>query len=1176
MSGSIGVLTLDLVAQTVNFEQPLKKAEQQAGTSSKNIVSSMEKVEKQSEATSRAIGAFGTTLKASLAAVSIGSVVRIADEYTQTAARISQATKSAEEYDMVQKHLYNTANGTFRSLKEAQEVYLSTSGGLQELGYNTQQVLAISDSLSYSFVHNATSVDKAQSAMDAYGKILDKGKVEADAWFSLMVAAPNILNDVSKATGKSTAEIRKLGADGKLAATDLHKGLLLGADGNKALADAMVNSAADGGQKLSNAISRVVGELNQGTGATGVFADGLGIVADNIDVVAGGVAVTAAYLGGTYLSALGASTIAGYNKTKQLAEQTAVQLAAVTAERNAAAATLATAQAQVVNTQATLAGIQAERALEAERLKAQISAQGRAASITRLAELGRIEAQVKRELVVATTAETAAQERANIAKAASVNVGRSALAFLGGPVGLGLTVATVAASYLLLSNNAEKNTVSLRENNGVVGDAIQKYSELSAIQRTDQIAAEKKKLEELNEQYRKSSTELMVYATNMGSVADVQTESQVVLSQLFSKYKETGDLETFNRNVQSSGQISQDAKDKVANLASSVEKVGIEAKTQKAFIGQLNGEFNNTRAAASGAAGAIRDVAAATSEYTSSLNSRLFDAAFKNGVVSRGKTEEEASLLLEAYRENEKKGIQGVTLEQKKRIAEIVNQGKITEQRRKAELDASKLARASAKSDASEAKRQAEEAKRLNEEIAQLKYEVNYRYSTREVQLQYDLEKEKSEIRKAFSDSPAQMANYLAWAQKKHDAEKQLYEIELGYELYAFKMNEEEKLNVQREIENRRIGLMAESFKGERETRRKALNEEHERNIAWAKLEVQQRISDAGESLRTDIQNLDIQYDYERRRIELNSEYAKDEKRQLIELSKAAQDLEKRQMNQDAIANWGGTFSEMTGTRDQYSLDQTRFRRTDESQDVFDTSMALAETAAEREAIWQAHHDRMQMIETDWQSKSIGLQAGYGAQFAGLMQGMVSETSSAYAVLGGIQKGAALFSTAMNSYTAISAAWASAPFPYNLPAVGMATMETGLLQAAVSALSPRAYATGGLITGPGTGTSDDIPIRASNGEFMMRYAATQKIGIADLNYMNRYGEIPQRQSTALTPKVGSGLPSTAVNQKQAAPQIIDNQVSVIMVKDMDEAKNYKSSREFGDAVIHHMRRNGYA
>ncbi|AUC06933.1 tape measure protein [Acinetobacter lwoffii] len=1151
MSGSLGVLTLDLVAKTVNFEQPLKKAEQQAGTSSKNIVSSMEKVEKQSEATSRAIGTFGTTLKASLAAVSIGSVVRIADEYTQTAARISQATKSTAEYDMVQKHLYNTANGTYRALKEAQEVYLATSGGLQELGYNTQQVLAISDSLSYSFVHNATAVDKAQSAMDAYGKILDIGKVEADGWISLMRAAPNILNDVAKATGKSTAEIRKLGAEGKLAAADLHKGLLLSADANKALADAMVNSAADGGQKLSNAISRTVGELNRGTGATGIFADGLGIVADNIEVVAGGVAVAAAYMAGTYLSALGTSTVAGYAKvTAHIAEVKALQLAnEITAVRTARI---------VQSTRVELANAEAQAV--------------RMTGMQRVAFVEKTLIPLRQANETALKADTIAQNANNASKLTAANVGQGLRGILGGPVGLGMTVATVAASYLLLSNNAEKNTVSLRENNGAVGDAIQKYSELSAIQRTDQIAAEKKKLEELNEQYRKSSTELMVYATNMGSVADVQTQSQAVLSQLFSQYKETGDLETFNRNVQSSGQISQDAKDKVANLASSVEKVGIEAKTQKAFIGQLNGEFNNTRAAASGAAGAIRDVAAATSEYTSSLNSRLFDAAFKNGVISRGKTAEEASLLLEAYRENEKKGIQGVTIEQKKRIAEIVNQGKITEQRRKAELDASKLARASAKSDASEAKRQAEEAKRLNEEIAQLKYEVNYRYSTREVQLQYDLEKEKSEIRKAFSDSPAQMANYLAWAQKKHDAEKQLYEIELGYELYAFKMNEEEKLNVQREIENRRIGLMAESFKGERETRRKALNEEHERNIAWAKLEVQQRISDAGESLRTDIQNLDIQYDYERRRIELNSEYAKDEKRQLIELSKAAQDLEKRQMNQDAIANWGGTFSEMTGTRDQYSLDQTRFRRTDESQDVFDTSMALAETAAEREAIWQAHHDRMQMIETDWQSKSIGLQAGYGAQFAGLMQGMVSETSSAYAVLGGIQKGAALFSTAMNSYTAISAAWASAPFPYNLPAVGMATMETGLLQAAVSALSPRAYATGGLITGPGTGTSDDIPIRASNGEFMMRYAATQKIGIADLNYMNRYGEIPQRQSTALTPKVGSGLPSTAVNQKQAAPNVNLNP-NFVIVDEREKLGDYMFGPDGKKAMVKFFKQN---
>ncbi|WP_155757232.1 phage tail tape measure protein [Acinetobacter variabilis] len=113
----------------------------------------------------------------------------------------------------------------------------------------------------------------------------------------------------------------------------------------------------------------------------------------------------------------------------------------------------------------------------------------------------------------------------------------------------------------------------------------------------------------------------------------------------------------------------------------------------------------------------------------------------------------------------------------------------------------------------------------------------------------------------------------------------------------------------------------------------------------------------------------------------------------------------------------------------------------------------------------QQARDQMLLTEEDFQQKKLQLQAAYGGQyasdFAGMMMGLVDSSSSAHRILGGIQKGAALFSTAANSYTAISSAWASAPFPYNLPAVGMATMETGLLQAAVSALSPPGYADGG-------------------------------------------------------------------------------------------------------------------
>ena len=52
------------------------------------------------------------------------------------------------------------------------------------------------------------------------------------------------------------------------------------------------------------------------------------------------------------------------------------------------------------------------------------------------------------------------------------------------------------------------------------------------------------------------------------------------------------------------------------------------------------------------------------------------------------------------------------------------------------------------------------------------------------------------------------------------------------------------------------------------------------------------------------------------------------------------------------------------------------------------------------------------------------------------------------------------------------------------------------------------YAGGGSIRGPGTATSDSIPAWLSNGEFVLRAAAVDKIGLDRLWYMNRFGELP--------------------------------------------------------------------
>ena len=48
------------------------------------------------------------------------------------------------------------------------------------------------------------------------------------------------------------------------------------------------------------------------------------------------------------------------------------------------------------------------------------------------------------------------------------------------------------------------------------------------------------------------------------------------------------------------------------------------------------------------------------------------------------------------------------------------------------------------------------------------------------------------------------------------------------------------------------------------------------------------------------------------------------------------------------------------------------------------------------------------------------------------------------------------------------------------------------------------HADGGYITGPGTGTSDSIPARLSNGEYVIRASSVAKIGLPALNRMNSF------------------------------------------------------------------------
>ncbi len=206
-------------------------------------------------------------LTAGLAAVGLGMTAKefigLSDATQQMNARLRNATDGVEDYNKVQGRMLELANATFRPLEEAQEVYLNTSGAMKALGYSTDETLDATDSLSLAFTANATSGEAAQSAQNALTGAMVKGRVDADAWASIMRATPNIAADLAKQTGKTTAEILKFGASGSISVRELTDTLIATRGANLDLANAMENSTADALQVVRNGVRNLVSDLNE-------------------------------------------------------------------------------------------------------------------------------------------------------------------------------------------------------------------------------------------------------------------------------------------------------------------------------------------------------------------------------------------------------------------------------------------------------------------------------------------------------------------------------------------------------------------------------------------------------------------------------------------------------------------------------------------------------------------------------------------------------------------------------------------------------------------------------------------------------------------------------------------------------------------------------------------------
>ncbi|MCF1332102.1 tape measure protein [Acinetobacter baumannii] len=634
---------------------------QNAERNARNLGNELVSIERKGEFASKSMDSLSVATRAlaghMAGLVTVGAAISKMDTYTGLQNRLKLVTNNQSELNKATEDTFRIAQKTYSAWDSVLQVYQRFSDNAKTLNLTMDDTARLTETVSKAVAISGASAQAADAALVQFGQALASGTLRGEELNSVMEQTPALAKAIAQGMGITVGELRSIAAEGKITSQEIVKALR---NVEKDVDTLFAKTDITIGQSLTllnNEITKFVGESGKGSGAAQVLAGNIQTLAGNLDVLTSAMMVGGAYWLGTYIPAIYASGVAVAAKTKELAVQTATQYAAIQAERAAAAQQVISTQAVVANTQATLAAIAAEKALEIQRLKSQISEKGRTATLTRMAELKKIEAQVTRELAVAEGALATAQARSAAAGAASVGIGSRLLGLLGGPVGIGITVASLAAGYLLMRDTTAEANKKLEEQARVAEKTDEALKKLAGNDKTKAVNDLTDAFNAQNEALKKSSLtvgsaliDIENYARGNREVEKISqdartgTISYTEAIERLNKIKLPTELyENLKKQAaqydQNSVKAAQSA-DKLKIFGVEVTLTGNKAQNAAAQHQQQADALGNTASEAEKATKALQD-------YQAKQKDSVIDSIYKSGWLDKGYTVAQANAILE-------------------------------------------------------------------------------------------------------------------------------------------------------------------------------------------------------------------------------------------------------------------------------------------------------------------------------------------------------------------------------------------------------------------------------------------------------------------------------------------------------------------------------------------------
>lgn len=232
---------------------------------------------------------------------------------------------------------------------------------------------------------------------------------------------------------------------------------------------------------------------------------------------------------------------------------------------------------------------------------------------------------------------------------------------------------------------------------------------------------------------------------------------------------------------------------------------------------------------------------------------------------------------------------------------------------------------------------------------------------------------------------------------------------------------------------------------------------------------------------------------------------ATDAERAAVDAQVAA--LQKQQQAKQLAAQVQQVNTDVQGQLNPYqaSVDQTNEQEAQR--------LTVAQQARDADLLSEQQYQDMkteiqqagEQARTNLANANYSMLLASSADFLGQMANGLAQSkgqqSSAYKAMFALSKAFAIAQASINLWTAVGQA-SALPFPVNIPFMAKALIEGTAILSNIQSVAAAGFANGGLVTGAGTGRSDSINAKLSNGEFVSTAQATRRYRTT-LEAMNR-------------------------------------------------------------------------